>query len=105
MEKAGLIGLVRMRYIKSDSELSMRGDALLESLTRDRAEGLLPFFVSFANIVFLKYIYNLNILILILTYCIYFFLHIISLVFEILLNICNLILLIISKFIILCIIV
>ena len=103
MEKAGLIGLVRMRYIKSDSELSMRGDALLESLTRDRAEGLLPFFVSFANIVFLKYIYNLNILI-ILTYCIYFFLHIISLVFEILLNICNLILLIISKFIILCIV-
>ncbi|XP_012059444.1 PREDICTED: histidine decarboxylase [Atta cephalotes] len=45
VEKAGLIGLVRMRYIKSDSELSMRGDALLESLTRDRAEGLLPFFV------------------------------------------------------------
>ncbi|XP_012234480.2 histidine decarboxylase isoform X1 [Linepithema humile] len=45
VEKAGLIGLVRMRYIESDSELSMRGDALLEALTRDRAEGLLPFFV------------------------------------------------------------
>lgn len=60
MEKAGLIGLVQMRYIESDSELSMRGDALLEALTRDRAEGLLPFFVSFANIVSLKY--NLDIL-------------------------------------------
>lgn len=46
VEKAGLIGLVRMRYIVSDSELSMRGDALLEALTRDRADGLLPFFVS-----------------------------------------------------------
>ncbi|XP_032672244.1 histidine decarboxylase [Odontomachus brunneus] len=45
VEKAGLIGLVRMRYIESDSELSMRGDALLEALTRDRADGLLPFFV------------------------------------------------------------
>lgn len=45
VEKAGLIGLVRMRYIESDDELSMRGSALLEALNRDRAEGLLPFFV------------------------------------------------------------
>jgi len=61
VEKAGLIGLVRMRYIESDSELSMRGDALLEALIRDRAEGLLPFFVSFVDIVSFKY--NLDILI------------------------------------------
>ncbi|XP_031827345.1 histidine decarboxylase isoform X2 [Nomia melanderi] len=45
VEKAGLIGLVRMRYIESDDELSMRGEALLEAITRDRAEGLLPFYV------------------------------------------------------------
>ncbi|XP_014474476.1 PREDICTED: histidine decarboxylase [Dinoponera quadriceps] len=45
VEKAGLIGLVRMRYIESDNELSMRGDALLEAITHDQAEGLLPFFV------------------------------------------------------------
>ncbi|CAK9806406.1 Histidine decarboxylase [Anthophora quadrimaculata] len=45
VEKAGLIGLVRMKYIESDDELSMRGDALLEAITHDRAEGLLPFFV------------------------------------------------------------
>ncbi|XP_029035760.1 histidine decarboxylase isoform X1 [Osmia bicornis bicornis] len=45
VEKAGLIGLVRMRYIEADDELSMRGEALLEAITRDRAEGLLPFFV------------------------------------------------------------
>lgn len=48
-----------MRYVVSDNELSMRGDALLEALTRDRAEGLLPFFVSFVDIIFLTY--NLDI--------------------------------------------
>lgn len=46
VEKAGLIGLVRMKYIESDDELSMRGEALLEAITNDRAEGLLPFYVS-----------------------------------------------------------
>ncbi|XP_043518572.1 histidine decarboxylase isoform X2 [Frieseomelitta varia] len=45
VEKAGLIGLVRMKYIESDDELSMRGETLLEAITNDRAEGLLPFFV------------------------------------------------------------
>ncbi|KAG7201287.1 hypothetical protein KM043_004065 [Ampulex compressa] len=45
VEKAGLIGLVKMRYVESDDELSMRGDALQEAIARDRAEGLLPFFV------------------------------------------------------------
>lgn len=46
MEKAGLIGLVRMKYIESDDELSMRGETLLEAITQDRTDGLLPFFVS-----------------------------------------------------------
>ncbi|XP_015188295.1 PREDICTED: histidine decarboxylase [Polistes dominula] len=45
VEKAGLIGLVKMRYIESDEEFSMRGEALEEALARDRADGLLPFFV------------------------------------------------------------
>ncbi|XP_076391931.1 histidine decarboxylase isoform X2 [Megachile rotundata] len=45
VEKAGLIGLVRMKYIEADEQLSMRGEALLEAITQDRAEGLLPFFV------------------------------------------------------------
>ena len=35
-----------MKYIESDDELSMRGETLLEAITNDRAEGLLPFFVS-----------------------------------------------------------
>lgn len=46
VEKAGLIGLVKMRYIESDADFSMRGEALQEALLRDRADGLLPFFVS-----------------------------------------------------------
>ncbi|XP_023317265.1 histidine decarboxylase isoform X3 [Trichogramma pretiosum] len=45
VEKAGLIGLVRMRYIDSDENLSMRGEMLIEALERDREDGLVPFFV------------------------------------------------------------
>ena len=46
MEKAGLIGLVQMRYIESDDQLSLRGDRLREALCKDRANGLIPFYVS-----------------------------------------------------------
>lgn len=46
VEKAGLIGLVRMRYIESDDNLSMRGDKLLEAIKKDRDNGLIPFWVS-----------------------------------------------------------
>ncbi|XP_054723340.1 histidine decarboxylase-like isoform X2 [Uloborus diversus] len=45
VEKAGLIGLVKMRYIESDSELSLRGDKLEEAIIRDKEKGLIPFFV------------------------------------------------------------
>lgn len=56
VEKAGLIGLVKMRYIESDADLSMRGEALQEALARDRADGLLPFFVSILFYLFRKQI-------------------------------------------------
>ena len=46
MEKAGLIGLVKLRYIESDEKLSLRGDKLREAIQRDRDNGLVPFFVS-----------------------------------------------------------
>ncbi|XP_046985286.1 histidine decarboxylase [Schistocerca americana] len=45
VEKAGLIGLVQMRFVPSDSELSLRGDRLREAVRRDRAKGLIPFYV------------------------------------------------------------
>ncbi|XP_054279364.1 histidine decarboxylase [Macrosteles quadrilineatus] len=45
VEKAGLIGLVKMRYIESDENLSLRGDRLREAIARDREKGLVPFFL------------------------------------------------------------
>ncbi|XP_045487266.1 aromatic-L-amino-acid decarboxylase isoform X1 [Pieris rapae] len=45
VEKAGLIGLVRMRYIESDEKQSMRGAKLEEAILSDKAKGLVPFWV------------------------------------------------------------
>ena len=45
VEKAGLIGLVKLRYIETDDQLSMRGDRLVEAIAKDRERGLIPFFV------------------------------------------------------------
>ncbi|XP_065168038.1 histidine decarboxylase isoform X2 [Atheta coriaria] len=45
VEKAALIGLVKMRYIESDEELSMRGDKLKQAIKTDRERGLIPFWV------------------------------------------------------------
>lgn len=45
MERAGLIGGVRMKKIISDDKFSVRGDALRRVIEEDRATGLIPFFV------------------------------------------------------------
>ncbi|XP_021932712.1 histidine decarboxylase isoform X2 [Zootermopsis nevadensis] len=45
VEKAGLIGLVKMRYIESDEHLCLRGDRLLEVIARDKEKDLIPFFL------------------------------------------------------------
>ncbi|XP_062528825.1 histidine decarboxylase isoform X5 [Bombyx mori] len=45
VEKAGLIGLVRMRYIESDEGQSMRGAKLEEAIAADKEKGLVPFWV------------------------------------------------------------
>ncbi|XP_037049467.1 histidine decarboxylase isoform X1 [Bradysia coprophila] len=45
VEKAALIGLVRMRYIESDDNLCLRGDALREAIVNDTKLGLIPFWV------------------------------------------------------------
>lgn len=39
-------GLVRMRYIESDDNLSLRGAALREAIQDDIKLGLIPFWVS-----------------------------------------------------------
>ena len=46
VEKAGLVGLVKIRHIDSDDKLSLRGDKLKEAIALDRENGLIPFFVS-----------------------------------------------------------
>ncbi|XP_062035089.1 aromatic-L-amino-acid decarboxylase [Lepus europaeus] len=45
VERAGLIGAVRLRAIPSDGSFAMRASALREALDRDKAAGLIPFFV------------------------------------------------------------
>jgi len=45
VEKAGLIGLVKLRYIESDDNLSLRGDKLKEAIKKDRENGLIPFYL------------------------------------------------------------
>ena len=45
VEKAGLIGLVKIRYIETDDQLSLRGDKLREAIDNDRKNGYVPFFV------------------------------------------------------------
>ncbi|KAK2717342.1 histidine decarboxylase-like [Artemia franciscana] len=45
VEKAGLISLVKMRYVESDDDLSMGGAKLYEAVQRDREKGLIPFWV------------------------------------------------------------
>lgn len=44
VEKAGLIGGIRMKKIPSDNKFSVRGAALQNALEEDRAAGLIPFF-------------------------------------------------------------
>ena len=45
VEKAALIGLVRMRYIQADDNLSLRGLALRQAIESDINLGLIPFWV------------------------------------------------------------
>lgn len=46
VEKAALIGLVRMRFVEADDELVLRGPALREAIQNDIQMGLVPFWVS-----------------------------------------------------------
>ena len=39
--------MVKLRYIESNDELSMRGAPLAEAIAQDKEKGLIPFFVIF----------------------------------------------------------
>lgn len=45
VEKASLIGLVKLRYIESDDRYSMRPDHLEKCIIQDKSIGLTPFFI------------------------------------------------------------
>ncbi|KAM7424426.1 hypothetical protein PAMA_000665 [Pampus argenteus] len=43
VEKAGLISLVKIRFLPTDEQLSLRGDTLKQAIQEDRMRGLVPF--------------------------------------------------------------
>ncbi|OQV26042.1 Histidine decarboxylase [Hypsibius exemplaris] len=45
VEKAGLIGLVKLRLVNSDAQMSLRGEAFRSAVEADVADGLIPFFL------------------------------------------------------------
>lgn len=46
VERAGLLGGVRLQSIPADDRYQMRGDTLKDTIQKDRKNGLIPFFVS-----------------------------------------------------------
>ena len=46
VEKAGLVGLVRMRLLPCDENLSLRGETVKDAIEADKKLGLIPFYVS-----------------------------------------------------------
>ncbi|XP_032480746.1 histidine decarboxylase isoform X4 [Phocoena sinus] len=45
VEKAGLISLVKMKFLPVDDNFSLRGEVLQKAIKEDRAQGLVPVFV------------------------------------------------------------
>lgn len=46
VEKAGLITLVKMRFLPTDEQFSLRGDTLKQAIKEDKELGLVPFMVG-----------------------------------------------------------
>lgn len=46
VEKAGLISLVKMKFLPVDDNFSLRGEALQKAIQEDKERGLVPVFVS-----------------------------------------------------------
>lgn len=45
VERAGLLGGVLLRALETDNEHKLRGETLRDAIKKDRANGLIPFFV------------------------------------------------------------
>lgn len=48
VEKAGLISLVKMKFLPVDENFSLRGETLKKAIAEDRKKGLVPIFVCSA---------------------------------------------------------
>lgn len=46
VERAGLLGGVKLRSVKTDGKRRLRGDILREVIEEDIRNGLIPFYVS-----------------------------------------------------------
>jgi hypothetical protein len=46
VEKAAMIGLVKIRLLETDENFSLRGETLQKAIQDDIDQGLVPFFVS-----------------------------------------------------------
>ena len=63
VEKACLIGLVKLNLVPSDDKLRLRGNALRQAIAKDKENGLIPFyvckmFIEFSGILFLFKIFS-----------------------------------------------
>lgn len=47
MERAGLLGGVKLRALQPDGKRSLRGDTLRDAIDEDVRNGLIPFYVCF----------------------------------------------------------
>lgn len=47
VERAGLLGGIKLRSVPADENNRLRGDALEAAIKQDLADGLIPFYVSF----------------------------------------------------------
>jgi glutamate/tyrosine decarboxylase-like PLP-dependent enzyme len=52
VEKACLIGLVKLNLVVSDEKLRLRGNALRQAIAKDKENGLIPFYVSEIMMIF-----------------------------------------------------
>jgi glutamate/tyrosine decarboxylase-like PLP-dependent enzyme len=46
VERAGLLGGVKLRLLPADENLRLRGETLELAIQKDRSNGLIPFYVS-----------------------------------------------------------
>lgn len=50
VERAGLLGGVRLRQLPADDNNKLRGETLRAAIQEDRDNGLIPFYVSYLSI-------------------------------------------------------